>query len=409
MPGENREKIYFFTENLLMRVLGKKKMQTIEEIKKYTPPRLHTGSEWYISFKAFDPVVGKLRLKRIKINHVKSVTERRKYAKDLIMRFSEKLIQGWNPWIEAEHGNSYLTFIDVLDAYRRFIDKMHRDNQYRSETHTCYVSYCRNMENYNKESRAPIYYIYQFDRDFCVRFLEEVYIGRDNTAFTRDNYLSFLKSFSQFCLNQNYLKVNPTDAISTLGKRSKKKIRTLIPEHDLNRITDLLERENKYYLLASYILYYCFIRPKEMSQLRLNNFSLAKQTIFIPDEISKNKKDAIITLPAKVIHLMLDLKIFDNPTEYYLFSDGFKPGSNQRTEKQFRDYWSHHVRKPLKFPDKYKFYSLKDTGITNMLRHYDVLSVRDQARHSSILMTDIYTPHDIMQANELIKNYEGKF
>lgn len=63
----------------------------------------------------------------------------------------------------------------------------------------------------------------------------------------------------------------------------------------------------------------------------------------------------------------------------------------------------------LKLSAQYKFYSLKDTGITNMLRHYDVLSVRDQARHSSILMTDIYTPHDIQEANDLIKNYQGDF
>lgn len=44
-----------------------------------------------------------------------------------------------------------------------------------------------------------------------------------------------------------------------------------------------------------------------------------------------------------------------------------------------------------------------------MLRHQDVLSVRDQARHSSILMTDTYTPHDIQKANEIIKSYEGEF
>ena len=37
----------------------------------------------------------------------------------------------------------------------------------------------------------------------------------------------------------------------------------------------------------------------------------------------------------------------------------------------------------------------------------DVLSVRDQARHSSILITDIYTPKDIQKANEYIKNYQG--
>lgn len=43
-----------------------------------------------------------------------------------------------------------------------------------------------------------------------------------------------------------------------------------------------------------------------------------------------------------------------------------------------------------------------------MLRaNTDVLSVRDQARHSSILITDIYTPKDIQKANEYIKNYQG--
>ena len=43
-----------------------------------------------------------------------------------------------------------------------------------------------------------------------------------------------------------------------------------------------------------------------------------------------------------------------------------------------------------------------------MLRaNTDVLSVRDQARHSSILITDIYTPKDIKEANKLLVNYKG--
>ena len=32
-----------------------------------------------------------------------------------------------------------------------------------------------------------------------------------------------------------------------------------------------------------------------------------------------------LSLAGKVIHLMLDLKIFDHPHDYYLFSDGMKP------------------------------------------------------------------------------------
>jgi hypothetical protein len=44
-----------------------------------------------------------------------------------------------------------------------------------------------------------------------------------------------------------------------------------------------------------------------------------------------------------------------------------------------------------------------------MLRSIGTLSVRDQARHSSLLMTDIYTPHDLQEADELIKKHDGIF
>mgnify|MGYP000323609699 FL=1 len=44
-----------------------------------------------------------------------------------------------------------------------------------------------------------------------------------------------------------------------------------------------------------------------------------------------------------------------------------------------------------------------------MLKKYDTVTVRDQARHADILLTDTYTPHDIQEANELIINHNGIF
>lgn len=384
-------------------------MSSLKEIQGFTPPVLHTGKDWYIDFYAFNPVHGEMRRKKIKLNFIEKVGERRKYAKDYMNRLSEKLSLGWNPWIEQESGNAYMLFKEVINKYRTYLEKMLRDGRYRQETVKSYSSYLRNMEIFNEEKKVPITYIYQFDKDFCVLLLDEVYITRDNTAFTRDNYLGFLKSFSSFCLNHNYLTKNPTEGINGLGRRGKKKIRTTLTEKDLEKLNNYLRERNPHFLLASYILYYCFIRPAEMSKLKLSNISPGRQTIFVQDTISKNRKDGTITLPAKVIRLMVELDIFRYDHDCYLFSDNFKPGKNIRSEKMFRDWWARHVRKDLKFPEKYKFYSLKDTGITNMLRHYDTLSVRDQARHSSILMTDIYTPHDIQKANELIKNYDGEF
>ena len=97
------------------------------EVISYTPPKLYTGkkgNDWYIGFKAFDPLAGALRLKRIKLNHIEKISERRKYAADLITRLHNQLRIGWNPWI-SQNGNSkgLSLFSDVCNRYRSYIGK----------------------------------------------------------------------------------------------------------------------------------------------------------------------------------------------------------------------------------------------------------------------------------------------
>jgi integrase len=384
-----------------------KKSSGLKEVISYTYPKLYTGKEWYIGFYAFDPVLGKMRRKRIKVNHITKVGDRRRYADGLVKRLMDKLDMGWNPFIEAENQNAYHTFSEACSHYKRYITKMFNDNVYREDTYKSYISYIKNIEDWNAKERVPATYIYQFDRGFILRMLEHVYIERNLSAQTRDNYLAFMRLFSSFLVQHQFLSSKPTEGLNVLGKRIRKKERTVISQGDIVRLNEYLMTNNKHYLLACYILHYCFIRPKEMSKIQLKHISLKNQTIIIPSENSKNAKRGVVTLPAKVIHLMVDLGVFNAPSEYFLFSDRFMPGAKIKSEKQFRDYWHHYVRKALKFPATYKFYSLKDTGITNMLRKYDSITVRDQARHATVLMTDTYTPHDLQQANDLIKNHDG--
>lgn len=261
---------------------------------------------------------------------------------------------------------------------------------------------------WNKSQKIPIMYVYQFNREFCVHLLDHVYIERENTARTRNNYLIFLRTFSSFLVQHLYLKSKPAEGIDTIGRGRLKKERQIISPQDMQRLHDYLNENNKSFLLICYFLHYMLIRPKEIAQLKLSSINIANQTIFIPDNISKNKRDAIVTMPAKVIQLMIDLGYFNYPSNYFIFSADFMPGKSWRDEKSYRDFWSKRVRTTLKFPKEYKFYSLKDTGITAMLRAgYDALSVKEQARHSSLLMTDIYTPQDIKEANHLLLNYTG--
>ena len=68
------------------------------------------------------------------------------------------------------------------------------------------------------------------------------------------------------------------------------------------------------------------------------------------------------------------------------------------------------VATALKFPAEWKFYSLKDTGITDQIRAgRDLIEVRDQARHYSLEQTDIYTPIAGKDGNRELRKYEGYF
>ncbi len=106
---------------------------SLKEIVAFTYPRLYKGksenADWYIGFYAFDPVVGQMRRKRIKINYIRKTSDRKRYASTLINRISKQLDGGWNPWIEQQHGKAYHRFTEVCQAYRSFITRMYNDGK----------------------------------------------------------------------------------------------------------------------------------------------------------------------------------------------------------------------------------------------------------------------------------------
>lgn len=358
----------------------------------------------YIEFRAFDPERGEMRRKRIKINRIEGLLARRKYAKGVIARITEQLNRGWNPWI-AKDTSTLLTFSDGLTRYENYIEKMNADGLYRKETYAGYKSYVKILKEY-VDKVNPIYYMYQFDRNFCVKFLDYVFIERDNGAQTRNNYLGFLKTFSGFLVEKGFLQVRPTEGIAPISKRLYKKGRTVIPLDVVGKIADYCAMHEKHFLLACYLLYYCFIRPVEMTRLKIKHINVKDSTIFIPGECSKNHQDQTVTLPKKVLLYAIEIGVISAPKDYYIFSYNLSPGKEQIDPKHFRDHWDN-VRKALKLKPEWKFYSLKDTGITEMCdNNMATIAVRDQARHSSLAITDIYTRHNA-KANKDIVDLDG--
>ena len=382
------------------------KNDAIAEIKKWTPPRLHLGKESYVDFMAYDPLSGKLKRKKIMIGRIKGRKAQRIYADGIIQRLMEKLLGGWNPWIDSNKTAEYSKFDVVCQDYKTYISRLAKEGSLREES---YISYCSYMKIFEDWAVKSVTYVFQLDKQLMSKFLDYVFIDRGNSIQTRNNYLAWLRTFCSWLLQRGFVNENPTAGLVLVNKRNRAKNRTAIDDNYLKRIHAYLEYNNKYFLLACYFLHYLFVRPREMSFLRIGDISVKSCSLTLHGNGTKNRKDAVLTIPKKVMNLMIELKVLSEPSSYYLFSNKFKPGEMRCSEKQFRDYWNRYVRKDLGLSAEYKFYSLKDTGITNMLKsNMDVLSVRDQARHSSISITDMYTPANVNKVNKAILDYEDE-
>ena len=107
-------------------------------------------------------------------------------------------------------------------------------------------------------------------------------------------------------------------------------------------------------------------------------------------------------MPQNICEMLLDLQVYQYPGDWYIISKHFKPGAVKTTDKALRKKWSE-IRTALHLPTTYQFYSLKDSGITQMIDILNVAEVRDQARHSSIAITDVYTDRSKNDGNAHIK------
>lgn len=376
----------------------------------YVPARLVEGKKWYVEFYAFDPDSDGLKRKRLYVPAIRSRAERRGYANEMVTSINIRLRQGWNPFILSATTREYASFEDVCQEYDRFQQKKEADSLERFSTFSGYRMFLGRLMAWNRQRPKPIIYVYQLKKELVNEFLDYIWIDLGRSPRTRDNYLAWLRLFCGWLVERGYLADNPAASITKLkGHRKSEKNRTVIPKESVIKMRAWLMDNDRYFLLACYLLYYCLIRPKEMSKLKIGDFSVKNSTVMIRGEISKNKKDSVVTVPDCVMRYMVELGVLCNPSDWYLFSKDFMPGEEYRWPRQFCDAWKA-MAKILGFPSEYKFYSLKDTGITDLIKEgTDLIAVRDQARHYSLEMTDLYTPMASKEANGDIKSRKSYF
>ena len=363
----------------------------------YTPPTLHKGVRWFVDFSAYDPARGLMRRKRYYITDNLSVSAKKHRAAEIMEVLTKQLCQGWNPWLTNDESRGFVLFENCLERYSEYVDRMDR-----KRTRQSYSSKVNILKDFIAVQTNPIKYAYQFDVTFCTDFIDWIFLDRESSPRTRNNYRGWLYSLAEFLIARKYIKTNPVEHIRVMPEHEK--FRKDLSPQMLKQMATHLNKVDKPFYLACLMQYYTLIRPGEMSNLKIGDISIKRQSVFVSKEFSKNHKDAEVGLNKIVIKLMLDLGIFNYPNDFYLFGSKFKPSKEKYGAYQFNIRWKA-MRKALNWDDCYQFYSLKDSGIRDLANAQGVVVARDQARHSDISTTNKYIQkHGVQQVT---LNFEG--
>lgn len=265
----------------------------------------------------------------------------------------------------------------IFDHYRLYLSRMNK-----TVTRNDYDKRLKRLENWLYANNITAVE----DIDFA-KYLDWLYIDRGVSPRTYNNFRTWCQSFCKWMLRQRYVDADPLENITPL--KEPQKTRQPLPTSVLRQIKAYLEPRNKHFLLAVMMEYYCFIRPGELSQIRIGDIDVKAHSIYIGADISKNGKAEVVGLNRSIVALMRELHVLRHPKEWYLFSNRCRPGKTRLEPRMFRDRWVR-MRKRLGLPKEYQFYSLKDSGIRDLANAEGIVIARDQARHSSVAVTNKY-------------------
>jgi len=370
----------------------------------YRPAELKINKAWYIEYYVKSPSTDKLVRFRNRVPQIKTKRARELYAKKMIEAINIKLYNGWSPWYENPN-NNYKLISDAFELYINKLKKEMSDGIKRPDTLRAYTSFVSNVQRYIDEKQLAIKYLVEIDFRFVNGFLDYIYYEKNNSPATYNNYLAYFKAFLEWAKAKDYIKQNATDNIKNKPKIQKKRepltqeVKACIKE---------LKNTDFHFFVACMLTYFCLIRRTELTKLKVTDIRLIESRIILDGSITKNRKTDSVTIPDVFLPILAQHLQYAKNSDYLFSTDNFKPGRKQLTPKKISDTWAKY-RNLYGFDSKFQFYSLKDTGIMDLLNSgVPSIKVRDQARHYDIKQTESYTTRNLI-ADDIIRRAKVDF
>ena len=167
----------------------------------------------------------------------------------------------------------------------------------------------------------------------------------------------------------------------------------------IQKIKEHCKSVNPLLWLACQLQFYCFIRPNELRQLKVEYVNLNGGYIEIPGFVSKNRKTQKVSIPSA---LLPDLNFLaGHDPDLFIFSG---PGPIALPRDRLSK-WHKKVLDELNIKGRYGFYSWKHTGVVAAYKAgIDMKDLQMQLRHHSLDMVNEYLKDLGIMDSDRIRN-----
>ena len=379
-------------------------MSISSEFMGYTPPILKkTASRGeHIEYYVYNPVTMKMERQRIRLEKLshqfKNRSQYKQMVMQLMMNLTGKLAGGWTPYGENQNVAEYTPINKAIEAY--IADK---SRDLRKASMVSYISVAKIFVEWLTTQNIHEMASHLLNQRTCQRFMDEL---RDRPKFNNNTYNTYLKKYRAcfaWMVDRGYCKENPFEKIKTLKKQEK--IRQLIPVDARETVVNHV-RTSKHpnYEIVMHLIFTSLIRPSEIERLQVRDVDLKNKCIHIPANKAKTHKDRDAALSDTCIAMLIPLlsKPGILPT-WYLINSNYECGPEPCYHGMFKKHWMK-IRKECGLPDEMQLYSLKDSGITEMLEAgVSINQVKEAAGHADISTTNKYIGKDTEKMIEAVR------
>jgi integrase len=371
----------------------------------YLPATLrHTAHGWTIEYSVLDPSTNAMQRKVAKMNRIRNrfgkISDFKAYCNHIVCDLNTRLAGGWTPFGEQQNSRLFTPIEAVLDDYLG-----EKAKELRPDTVINYRSFCKCMKDWVGKV-CPNAQCGMFNKVLAVRFMDHILNEKGLTGRSYNNKLKQARAFFSWAVEKCYCKENPFASMKT--KREEAKRRILIPADTRAMITGYFEANNPNYLVLCRLVFNALVRPKEVWRLKVADICLEDGYILVGEDKSKTHFSRIAALTPQLIKDIRTMIVGAKPS-MYLFGHGYKPNAKPIRYNNFREDWNK-MRIALGLPDTMQLYSLRDTGINEMLKcGIDPLTVMQHADHHDLSMTTRYANHVDPHLVDIIRTKAPKF